>query len=114
MSMRRKIARLFTIKTRFEAFLVTYAIAVGAVERGVHYMQSYPGGGGILLALACLGVPFIAGAKLLDSVRPPIPAVEAPKKLARRRAERRAFSRSRPRVGRPARGSALPSSHRTD
>ena len=26
----RKIARLFTIKTRLEAWLVTYAIAVGA------------------------------------------------------------------------------------
>ena len=114
MSMRRKIARLFTIKTRFEALLVTYAIAVGAVERGVHYMQSYPGNGGMLLALACLGVPFIAGAKLLDSVRPDVPAVDAPNKLPRRRAERRAFSRSRPRVGRPARDSALPSSRRTD
>ena len=33
-------------------------------------MQNYPGNGGVLLAAACLGVPFIAGAKLLDSVRP--------------------------------------------
>ena len=31
MSMFKRIGRLFTIKTRFEAFLVTYAIAVGAV-----------------------------------------------------------------------------------
>lgn len=112
--MRRKIARLFTIKTRFEAFLVTYAIAVGAIERGIHYMNIYPGNGGLLLALACLGVPFIAGAKLLDSVRPEAPAVETPKKLPRRRADRRAFSRSRPRVARSSRDSALPSSRRTD
>ena len=112
--MRQKIARLFTIKTRFEAFLVTYAIAVGAVERGVHYMNGYPGNGGVLLALACLGVPFIAGAKLLDSVRPDMPLIESPKKLPRRRAQRRAFSRSRPRADRPSRGSALPSSRHTD
>ena len=54
MTMRTKIARLFTIKTRFEAYLVTYAISVGAVERGLHYAQDYPGNGGILLAIACL------------------------------------------------------------
>ena len=66
----RKIGRLFVIKTRLEAYLVTYAIAVGAVERGRPLLQNYPGNGGILLAAACLGVPFIAGAKLLDSVRP--------------------------------------------
>ena len=74
MSMRLRLARLFTIKTRTEAFLVTYAIAVGAIERGFHYMQNYPGYGGVLLALACLGVPFIAGAKLVDSVKPPVAA----------------------------------------
>jgi hypothetical protein len=68
--MLRKLGRLFVIKTRLEAFLVTYAIAVGAVERGQHYMESYPGYGGWLLALACTGVPFIAGAKLIDSVTP--------------------------------------------
>jgi hypothetical protein len=73
--MLRKFGRLFVIKTRLEAFLVTYAIAVGAVERGMHYMESYPGYGGWLLALACTGVPFIAGAKLIDSVKPvPAPA----------------------------------------
>lgn len=70
MSKMKRIARLFVIKTRMEAFLVTYAIAVGAVERGQHYLASYPGYGGWLLAAACTGVPFIAGAKLLDSVRP--------------------------------------------
>ena len=75
--MLRKFGRLFVIKTRLEAFLVTYAIAVGAVERGMHYMESYPGYGGWLLALACTGVPFIAGAKLIDSVKPASVPAEA-------------------------------------
>ena len=73
--MLKRVARLFTIKTRFEAWAITYAIAVGAVERGQHYLQTYPGWQGWLLALACTGVVFLAGAKLLDSVRPPAPAV---------------------------------------
>ena len=38
--MLRKIGRLFTIKTRFEAWLVIYAIALGAVERGQHYLAT--------------------------------------------------------------------------
>ena len=75
MTMLKRLGRLFVIKTRTEAWLVTYAIAVGAVERGQHYMQQYPGFGGWLLALACTGVVFIAGARLLDSVKKPSPAV---------------------------------------
>lgn len=67
MAMLSKIGRLFIIKTRFEAWLVIYAIAVGSMERGQHYMTQYPGFGGYLLALACTGVVFVAGAKLLDS-----------------------------------------------
>lgn len=67
--MRRKLARLFTIKTPLEAYLVIYAIALGAVERGKHYLDTYPGTGGWLLFLACTGVVFIAGAKLLDAVK---------------------------------------------
>ena len=70
MAMLSKIGRLFQIKTRLEAWLVIYAIALGAVERGRHYLETYPGLGGWLLALACTGVVFVAGAKLLDSVRP--------------------------------------------
>ncbi len=70
MAMLNKIGRLFTIKTRTEAWLVIYAIAVGAVERARHYMEMYPGTSGLILALACTGVVFVAGAKLLDSVRP--------------------------------------------
>ena len=70
MAMLSKIGRLFRIQTRFEAWAVIYAIAVGAVERGHHYMAQYPGFGGWLLALACTAVVFVAGAKLLDSVTP--------------------------------------------
>ena len=109
-----KIGRLFVIKTRTEAFLVTYAIAVGAVERGIHYIQNYPGNSGVLLAAACLGVPFIAGAKLLDSVRPAPAAPGHDVKPVRRRPEPRFVSRNRPRAGRSARGSMSPRSHRTD
>ena len=76
MAMLKKLGRLFVIKTRTEAWLVTYAIAVGAVERGQHYLAQYPGFGGWLLALACTGVVFIAGAKLLDSVTPAPAAVK--------------------------------------
>jgi hypothetical protein len=75
MSLRSRAARLFTIKTRTEAWLVTYAIAVGAVERGRHYIETVPGAMGWVLALLCTGVVFLAGAKLLDSVKPPEPAI---------------------------------------
>ena len=114
MSMRLKIARLFTIKTRTEAYLVTYAIAVGAIERGIHYMQLYPGNSGIILALACLGVPFIAGAKLIDAVKPVPVAVPANATVGAWQRVPRRLSRSRPTSGRLGRGSALRSSRRTD
>ncbi len=68
--MLRGIGRLFTIKTRFEAMLVIYALALGAVERGAHYRQLYPGLGGWLLSLACTGAVFLAGAKLMETTRP--------------------------------------------
>ena len=67
--MLRGIARLFVIKTRLEAFLIIYALALGAVERGNAYMTQYPGVGGWLLFLACTGAVFMAGAKILDAVR---------------------------------------------
>jgi hypothetical protein len=63
-----RLARLFTIKTKFEAYLVIYGLGTGAVERGLHYVQQYPGAGGWLLFAACpIGV-FMAGARILDSV----------------------------------------------
>lgn len=63
-----RIKRLFTIKTKFEAFLVIYALALGATERGFVYMQQYPGTGGHLLALACTSSVFMAGGMILDAV----------------------------------------------
>lgn len=65
--MRQKLAHLFTIKTRFEAFAIIYAIAVGAVGRGADYLAVYPGLGGYLLFAACTGAVFVAGAKILDA-----------------------------------------------
>jgi len=67
--MLRKISRLFTIKTRFEAFVLIYALALGATTRGLHYIVQYPGWGGYLLFLACTGAVFLAGAKILDCLR---------------------------------------------
>ncbi len=42
----KKLRRLFTIRTKFEAFLAIYAIALGACDRGVVYMHDYPGTAG--------------------------------------------------------------------
>ena len=67
--MLRKIARLFMIKTRWEAYLIIYALALGATTRGAHYLEQYPGWGGYLLFLACTGAVFLAGAKILDCLR---------------------------------------------
>lgn len=63
-----RLARLFTIRTKFEAFLVIYAIALGAVERGRAYQASYEGAAGWLLFAACLCVVFVAGGKLIDAI----------------------------------------------
>ena len=67
--MLRKVSRLFTIKTRLEAFVLIYALALGATTRGAHYLVQYPGWGGYLLFLACSGAVFLAGAKILDCLR---------------------------------------------
>ena len=67
----KKLTRLFVIKTRFEAYAITYAIAVGAVTRGVVYLDNYPGWSGWLLFAACIGAVFMAGGKLLDATRGP-------------------------------------------
>ena len=65
----RKIGRLFVIKTRLEAFLIIYALGLGAAERGSVYLTRFPGWGGKLLFLACTGAVFMAGAKILDCLR---------------------------------------------
>ena len=63
-----RIKRLFTIKTKFEAFLAIYAIAMGATARGVHYIEDYPGVGGELLFLcSCLAV-IVVGGLMLDAI----------------------------------------------
>ena len=64
-----KIKRLFVIKTRFEAFLIIYALALGAMTRGAHYTVEYPGVGGWLLMAATAGAVFLGGAKSLDAIR---------------------------------------------
>lgn len=64
-----KIGRLFVIKTRLEAFLIIYALAVGAVERGKLYTEQYQGNFGFVLALACTGAVFLAGAAILDGLK---------------------------------------------
>lgn len=67
--MLNKIARLFVIKTRFEAFAIIYALSLGAVERGQAYLVQYPGFGGKLLFAAATCAVFMGGAKILDAVR---------------------------------------------
>ncbi len=66
-AMLAKFARLFIIKTRLEAFAIIYALAVGAVTRGYHYLDQYPGPIGWLFFAACTGAVFMAGAKILDA-----------------------------------------------
>lgn len=67
--MGNKIKRLFIIKTRWEAYAIIYALALGSVQRGLVYLDQYPGVGGKMLFLACTGAVFMAGAKILDAVR---------------------------------------------
>jgi len=69
--MLKKFLRLFVIKTRLEAWAIIYALAVGAVTRGFHYLDQYPGIGGWLLFAACTGAVFMAGAKILDATAGP-------------------------------------------
>ena len=67
--MLQKVARLFVIKTRIEAFLIIYALALGGTARGEHYLVQFPGLGGKLLFLATTGAVFMAGAKILDCLK---------------------------------------------
>ncbi len=65
----QKIKRLFVIKTPIEAYLIIYALALGACERGKIYLTQFPGFGGQLLFLACTGAVFMAGGKILDCLK---------------------------------------------
>jgi hypothetical protein len=96
----KKIARLFIIKTRFDAFAVIFALALGAVTRGEHYLRDYPGFGGYLLFAACTAAVFMAGAKILDATRP-----QAAKAVRR---DRKPDSRAPRRVQRFGRTGGLP------
>ncbi len=80
--MLQKVKRLFIIKTRVEAFIIIYALALGATARGSHYLTDYPGWGGKLLFLACTGAVFLAGAKILDALRYEREAKEAAEAVA--------------------------------
>jgi hypothetical protein len=67
--MRAKLIRLFTIKTRADAFLVIYALATGAAQRGSGYLARFPGFGGKLLFAACMVSVMMAGGKILDCLK---------------------------------------------
>lgn len=67
--MLRKIGRLFVIKNRLEAFVIIYALALGATARGSAYLEQYPGGWGWALFLATTGAVFLGGAAILDSLK---------------------------------------------
>jgi len=64
-----RIGRLFVIKNRFEAMAVIYALGLGAIDRGIRYLEMYPGFGGWLLFAACTGAVFMAGARLMELTR---------------------------------------------
>lgn len=63
-----RVTRLFTIKTKFEAFLVIYGLGTGAVERGLHYLHDYPGASGWILFAACPVAVFMAGGRIINSI----------------------------------------------
>ena len=64
----KRILRLFTIKTKLEVFMITYALGLGGVKRGQEYMIQYPGNIGKVFFLLCTGAVFIAAAKMLQAV----------------------------------------------
>ncbi len=64
----KKIARLFTIKTKLEVFLITYALGLGAAERGKDYMLQYPGNVGKVFFVLCTVAVFIAASKMLEAI----------------------------------------------
>ena len=76
--MLKRLARLFTIKTRFEAFPghLRHRRRRGRTRPPLS-SKPIPAIWGVMLAVLCTGVVFLAGAKLLDSVRP-AEAVPAP------------------------------------
>lgn len=111
----RRIGRLFTIRTRWEAWAVTWAIALGAAERGKHYLTLYPGAIGWMFFVICCLVVFVAGAKLLDATPKASAKLRpAPVRAATTTRRLRPISRNRPRGFRRDAGSASRFARRTD
>lgn len=67
--MLRRIGRLFVIRNRWEAMAVIYALGLGAADRGIRYLELYPGTGGWLMFVACTAAVFMAGARLMELTR---------------------------------------------
>lgn len=111
-----RLGRLFVIRTRWEAWAVIWAISLGAVERGKHYLEIYPGALGWVFFALCTGVVFIAGGKLLDSVRPQPALASAVPRMGNGSPLRhhRGLKRSRPRPFHRVAGSELRRAPRTD
>lgn len=65
----RKFGRLFVIKNRVEAYLIIFALALGAMDRGSHYVEAFPNWYGWTLFWACGGAVILAGAKILDCLK---------------------------------------------
>lgn len=65
----RWFGRLFVIKNRWEALAVIYALGLGAADRGMRYLDVYPGVSGWIMFAACTAAVFMAGAKLLELTR---------------------------------------------
>ncbi len=86
--MLRKIGLLFVIKNRFEAWLIIYALAVGATARAQLYLVEYPGAAGWVLAACCTGAVFLGGAKILEAT-PKSPARTRRRRLVGKWRERR-------------------------
>lgn len=85
--MLRKIGRLFVIKNRFEAFVIIYALALGATARGSAYLDQYPGWFGVTLFFAATGAVFLAGAAILDSLKAKKELAELKAQVAERGAD---------------------------
>lgn len=67
--MLRKIGRLFVIKNRFEAFAIIYALALGATNRGLVYLETFPPYWGEALFLAACCAVLMGGAAILDGLK---------------------------------------------
>jgi len=48
---------------------VIYALALGAVQRGSHYLAEYPGWRGVLLLCAAQVSVILGGARIFDALR---------------------------------------------